>query len=85
MSLFGGAFMYDESGNPVWFSTAGAITGSTYQGSLLQFSGGQSLTSAYRVPASTTIGDVTVQFTDKTHAVVTLPGGRQVGLERFRF
>jgi hypothetical protein len=85
MSLFGGAFMYDESGNPVWYSTAGSITGSTYQGSLTQFSGGQSLTSAYRAPASTTIGEVSVSFTDRTHAVVTLPGGRQVSLERFRF
>jgi hypothetical protein len=70
-SLFGGAFMYDESGNPVWYSAAGAITGSTYQGSLTQFLGGQSLTSAYRAPASTTIGDVSVSFTDRTHAVVT--------------
>lgn len=84
-SLFGVAFMYDDSGNPVWYLTSGAITGSTYQGNLLQYSGGQTMMGTYRAPTSTSAGTTTVQFQDKTHATITLPGGKQVSLERFRF
>jgi len=57
-----------------------------YQGALLEYSGGQTLTGGYRMPsASIDRGLVTMQFSDQQNATLTLPNGSQVPLTRFRF
>jgi hypothetical protein len=77
--------MYDESGNPVWYSTSGPISGTSYQGDLLQFAGGQSMSGTYRSPSATNIGAINIVFQDQTHATLIFSEGTQVSIERFRF
>jgi hypothetical protein len=86
-TLFLSGFMYDSAGRPVWYTSSGAMTGTTvYQGRLLQYAGGQTLTGAYQAPSSSSdVGAVTVQFATTTTATLTLPNGTQVVLTRFTF
>jgi hypothetical protein len=86
-TLFLSGFLYDGAGRPVWYTSSGAMTGTTlYQGRLLQYAGGQTLTGSYMPPASASdVGAITVQFASTTDATLTLPNGAQVTLTRFTF
>jgi hypothetical protein len=88
--LFLAAYMYDGSGNPVWYasgpSTLMATGTNTFEGTLTEFSGGQSLTGSYKAPTGTTaVGVVTIQFQTSTTGMLTLPDGKQVPIQRFSF
>ncbi|MBI1775268.1 MAG: hypothetical protein HYR63_07975 [Proteobacteria bacterium] len=86
-TMFLSGFMYDAVGRPVWYTSLGAMTGTTvYQGRLLQYAGGQTLTGAYRPPStSSDAGAVSVQFSTTTTASLTLPNGTRIQLTRFTF
>jgi cytochrome c553 len=87
-TVFIAAYMYDASGNPVWYASGpAALTGdNTYQGTLLEYTGGQTLTGTYQAPSGTSsMGDITVQFTSATTGMLTLPDGEQVPIQRFAF
>jgi hypothetical protein len=85
---FAAGYMYDASGNPLWYASL-ATTPDTqsFQGSLLQYSNGQTLTGAYKPPSSTTtdVGSLAIQFQDHMDATMTLPDGRHIPITRFRF
>ncbi len=86
--LFIGGYMYDEQGNPVWYISAGDMTSPMlYQGQWEQYANGQTLTGLYRKPTQVNgnVGSITLQFTGRATAVLTLPDGRQVNLTRYRF
>ena len=80
-------FHYDAQGRPVWYPSSGAMTGTTlYQGRLLQYAGGQTLTGGYRPPASVAdLGQITLQFAGPASATLTLPNGTPIALSRFTF
>ena len=80
-------YMYDAQGNPVWYlSGPGKLTNNNYQGRWTAYSGGQSLTGPYKAPSATSdAGSLTVQFTSRTTALLTLPDGRQIPIQRFGF
>lgn len=84
-SLFMAGYMYDGSGNPVWYSSGNVVASPTlYQGSWSEYRGGQTLTGAYKAPsAPTNAGSATLQFTSTTTATLTLPNGVQKQLTRF--
>lgn len=86
-TLFMVAFMYDASGNPVWYLSSGAMQSATrYAGRLLTVRGGQTLTGPYQAPAGNTdIGSISFDFTTADRAIMTLPSGKVVALTRFRF
>ncbi len=86
-SLFFVSFMYDESGNPFWYLSSGAMqSANRFVGSLQTFRAGQTLTGPYQAPSpSTSFGNITIDFTDATNGRITFPGGRQVPITRFRF
>jgi len=86
-SLWLGGYMYDDAGNPVWYAAAGPMASTTlFQGHWDQYSGGQTLTGAYRPPAApSNAGNVTLQITSATSATLTLPDGRAIPLTRFYF
>ena len=66
------AFMYDGQGNPVWYLSSGTMTTpGHYDGSLLQFSGGQTLSGPYRAPTYAPIGHVTIHWTSSDEATLT--------------
>lgn len=86
--LFMAGYMYDSSGNPIWYVSSDIMTSPTlYQGSWLQFANGQTLTGSYQPPSQppASVGAVTLQFTSATTAILTLPDGRQIPLTRFLF
>jgi hypothetical protein len=84
--LFSG-YMYSANGQPVWYLSNGQMQSpGVYQGSLLEYAGGQTLTGGYMQPSSTVnLGPMTLQFSDQQNATLTLPSGQQVPLTRFRF
>lgn len=72
-SLFVIGSMYDDSGNPIWYSSAGKMASpTTYKGSWQQFANGQTLAGAYRSPTGpVTVGQLTVEFTALDEATLT--------------
>ena len=81
------AFMYDPSGNPVWYASGPAtLSGSVYMGTWASYSGGQTLAGDYQAPAaSAAAGNLTVQFASATSGTLTLPDGRQIPTQRYGF
>ena len=81
-------FMYDEAGNPVWY-LALPQTPDPYaiEGVWRSYAGGQTLTGGYRAPvvSNPNVGIASIRFHSPTTATMTVPGGRQVELTRFRF
>lgn len=87
-TLFMAGYMYDAQGNPIWYSTAGAMASSnSYSGTWVQWANGQTLSGSYKTPsiANSNVGSVNLLFTSTTSAVLTLPDGRQITLTRFLF
>jgi hypothetical protein len=86
-TAFVAAFMYDASGNPVWYASGPALfVGSAYQGTWTSYSGGQTLTGSYQAPTGTAAaGSLTIQFTSPSQGTLTLPDGRQIPIQRYAF
>ncbi len=84
-NLFYAGFLYDESGRSTWHVAAGPVSldGSLFTGDLLKFTGGQTLTGAYKAPGpQQVVGPITLAFSDDLNGTMAWPGGT-VGLERF--
>lgn len=87
-TVFIAAYMYDAQGNAVWYASGPATLGSdnTFQGSLDQFAGGQTLTGSYIAPnVVVNVGSITIQFSSPTAGMLTLPDGKQIPIQRFSF
>ena len=83
-NLFVSAYFYDTDGTAVWYAAMGAISGSTFSGSLVEYRGGQTLSGAYQAPSVRGIvGTLTILFTSATAATVSWPGGTTLAIERF--
>ncbi len=84
-------YMYDDSGNSVWYLTVGQIGGTasarSFLGSWWSYGNGQTLTGAWQQNRQTSnnVAPVTINFTSSTTAVMTLPNGRTTSLTRHRF
>jgi len=87
--MFFTGYMYDGSGNPIWYSSqpSAMSQGNFFSGEWEQFGNGQTLDSPYRSPVvvNANVGGVSIQFTSPTAGTLTLPNGRQVAIERFVF
>jgi alpha-tubulin suppressor-like RCC1 family protein len=80
-------YMYDASGNPMWYVSQGAVSDPrAYQGTWLQFANGQTLTGAYRAPTivNGNVAPVTITFLGADTAILGLPSGN-LPIQRFRF
>jgi hypothetical protein len=66
------AFMYEETGDPIWYFTAGPMSSPTrFEGDWLEFSGGQTLAGPYRPPAAPrNLGRVTIDFVAADDATI---------------
>jgi hypothetical protein len=82
-------YMYDTLGEPIWYISGAApmTNASTYQGEWQQFANGTTLSGNPQIPqiANANAGALTIQFSSATAATLTLPDGRQLAIERFRF
>jgi serralysin len=88
-NLFIGGFMYAASGEAIWYASGPSpmLNSTTYTGSWLQYSGGQTLTGPYQAPSAVTtnVGPLTIQFTSATDGMLTLPNAVQIPITRFPF
>ena len=87
-TLFMAAYMYDETGNPLWYLSSGTASNiQGYANTWWQYANGQTLTGVYKPPqqVSTTVAPVTIQFQGAETGVMTLPGGRTSTIRRYRF
>ena len=81
-------YMYDDAGNPIWYITVATTPNPlALNSSWWQYANGQTMTGAYRPPTQINgnVGPATIVFHTATTATMTLPGGRQIPLVRFRF
>jgi len=79
-------YAYDAEGNPLWYLAAGPLTnnGTSFQGTLDKYDGGQCITCDYTRPTlNGNDGVIAIQFTSDTSGVVSLPGGRRVSIQPF--
>ncbi len=80
--------MYDADGNATWYMSSGGMTAEhLYQGSWVRFGGGQTLDGDWRAAGvvDANAGALSLQFSDESNAMMTLPNGRQIALTRFDF
>jgi hypothetical protein len=78
-------YMYDASGNPIWYLATGTLADGVYTGQWTQYQGGLTLTGSYKAPtvANPAVGPITAQFSSPSAGTLTLPDGRQIPLTRF--
>jgi len=86
-AMFIAGYMYDVAGNPIWYLPEGGMSGATYTGTWAEYGNGQTLTGTYSPPSivNGAVGPLSIQFSSPATAVLTLPDGRQIPVERFRF
>lgn len=87
-NLFIAGFMYDASGNPVWYATGGKMTTPQfYQGTWVQYGNGQPLIGSWSEakPTNPNVGVALFGFDSFTTGLLQLPDGRLVKLTRFSF
>ena len=77
-------YSYLAGGPAQWYLAAGAVTNNVFTATLDKYTGGQCISCAYKGPTLTgNDGQVTITFTSATTANVSLPGGRQINIERY--
>lgn len=83
-NLYFAALLYEPDGRASWHLASGPMTdAATWQGALLAYCGGQTLTGAWQAPGpSLSPGTATLRFSDERHAALDWPGGL-TPLERF--
>ncbi|MSP48835.1 MAG: hypothetical protein EXQ95_05855 [Alphaproteobacteria bacterium] len=86
-TMFFATFLYDDRGEPVWYSSQNTMTSTgLFQGTLSEYANGQTLTGTYRAPTTlATRGTVTIAFSSRTAGTLTLPGGTSIPIQRFSF
>jgi hypothetical protein len=87
-SLYFAALMYDDLGQATWYHSRGRmVTSSFYQGQMNQPYGGQTMSGESSAPAAQnfSVGNITVQFTSDSTAVLTTHNGRQIPITRYGF
>ncbi len=85
--IFFAAYLYDDSGNPTWFTALlEEVTENSFIGNLQQFSDGQTLLGAYQAPTvlNDNAGQITLDFPEPDNGTLTWPGGT-VAITRFIF
>jgi len=79
---------YDATGARVWQSSQATLAADlSFSGTLMQYAGGAPFgaTTGASQPSSSAIGPVRMTFDGTDRARITLPGGRNADLVRFRF
>ncbi len=86
-SAFLAYYMYDTAGTAVWYLTTGSmISTSVFQGTVVQYGGGQTLSGSWtQASATASHGTATIVFSSTTTGTLTLPNGSQVAIRRFSF
>ncbi|MBI1890374.1 MAG: hypothetical protein HYS18_07005 [Burkholderiales bacterium] len=88
-TMFLAGYMYDGSGNPIWYASGPtAMSSSTsYLGTWQQYGNGQTLGGAYRSASvvNSNVGNISISFSSTTTGTLTLPDGRQISISRYNY
>lgn len=77
--------VYDSTGQASWTIATGAMSGSSFSGSLDTYCCGQTLTGPYQPNQKTgSLGTISLTFTDDQHGTMTWPSGT-VPIQRLSF
>lgn len=88
-NMFLAGYMYDANGNPVWYASGpmSMTNAGTYNGFWQQYANGQTLNGSFK-PASVinnNVGKVSINFSDRKNAILTLPNNTQIAITRYVF
>jgi hypothetical protein len=85
-TMFMAGFLYTASGEATWVASTGPMTSPTqYSGSLVTYTGGQTLNGAYQAPSlAPPLGTISITFSADNQATLTWPGGT-IPIQRFNF
>lgn len=85
--LFAASYMYTASGDAIWYLASGNFSGTTFNGSWSQYGNGQTINGSFAQPQvlNPNVGPVSIRVTSPSSATLTLPGGTQIPIRRFRF
>jgi hypothetical protein len=81
-------YLYEADGHSAWYYAAAQTPNAqALSANWSQYANGQTLTGAYKpaTQANPNVGPVTIQFQGAQDGIMTLPGGRQVPITRYRF
>lgn len=86
-TIFLAGYTYDDVGNAVWYIASGSAADFRGGTSWTEYANGQTLTGTYQAAQmkSNAAGLLKLVFTSPKKAVLTLPDGRNVALQRFEF
>jgi len=78
---------YRSGGTASWYLSSGPLfTASVFNNDLAELGGGQTLAGAVKAPtSSTSLGNVSITASSSTAAAMSLPGGRDVAIQRYEF
>jgi serine protease len=84
-SLFMAGFTYQIDGRPTWFVSTGSMTDiSHFTGTMLAYSGGQTLGGTFKPAAQTgNLGAIQLAFTSATQGLITWPNGSKTNIVRY--
>ena len=76
-NIFIAGYLYSPNTKPLWYISQGArAANGVYQGSLLEFSGGQTLDGSYQAPSLVgSVGTITLSFDTTSSGRLAWPGG----------
>jgi len=84
-TMFMAGFLYAASGEATWVASTGQMASATqYSGSLITYSGGQTLTGAFQPAIQNPMpaGTITINFSTNTSGTLSWPGGT-IPIQRF--
>lgn len=86
-TIFLSGYMYDAAGNAVWYIASGTPSDFKAGTAWLEYANGQTLTGTYQAAQlkDTPVGALKLVFNSPQKAVLTLPDGRNLALQRFEF
>lgn len=87
-NMFVAGFMYDSAGSPTWYVSQGKMsTPTSFLGTWMQCQDGKSITGPLRTPSCALVPglDVSISFASTTTAVLKLPNGQLLNINRFPF
>ncbi|MBI1889901.1 MAG: hypothetical protein HYS18_04590 [Burkholderiales bacterium] len=86
-SMFIAGFMYDNSGNPIWYASGPTqmTNASTYVGVWQQYGNGQTLTGSYKSAnvVNPAVGSLRIDFYDSRNGLMTLPNAKTIPITRY--
>jgi hypothetical protein len=85
--VFLSGYMYDASGEPIWYTAQGALDAGNarFESRWLQFAGGQTLTGPWQPNQllNENVGPVVIEFDSPRSGILVLPDGRRQRIVRF--